>query len=75
MKKELVAVKPNNTWDIFLDIRLSEGKNLTSTAETISIIKANYQQLQSAEFVVEGIDMYALIDNMTTINPGEECKI
>lgn len=74
MKRELVAVKPGNTWDIILDVSLSEGKNLT-TEETIAVLKANYAEIANAEFIVEGIDMFAIVDSMTTINPGEGCKI
>ena len=74
MKRELVAVKPGNTWDIILDVSLSEGKSLT-TEETIAVLKATYAEIANAEFIVEGIDMFAIVDSMTTINPGEGCKI
>ena len=75
MKRELVAVKPDNTWDIILNVALSEGKNLVSEEETIDIIKTNYSMLANANFIIEGIDMYAEVNSLTTINPGEECKI
>lgn len=75
MKRELVAVKPSNTWDIILDVTLSEGKNLTTVEETVAVLKANYTEIANAEFVVEGIDMFAIVDSMTTINPGDGCKI
>lgn len=75
MKRELVAVKPGNTWDIILDISLSEGKNLTTEEETIAVLKANYSDIENAEFVIEDNEMFAIVDSMTTINPGDECKI
>jgi hypothetical protein len=74
MKRELVAVKPNETWDIILDISLSEGKNLTAE-QAINIIRSNYSETSNAEFVIDGIDMFVLLDNMTTVNPGNGCKI
>jgi hypothetical protein len=74
MKRELVAVKPNEAWDIILDISLSEGKNLTAE-QAINIIRNNYSETLNAEFVIDGNDMFVLLDNMTTVNPGDACKI
>lgn len=75
MMKELVAVKPNETWDIILDVTLSEGKNLRDETEVIRILKENYPDLSNLNFVVEGVDMFALSANMKAVNPGDECKI
>jgi len=74
VKRELVAIKLNETWDIILDIRLSEGKNLTAE-QTIDIIRENFSETLNAEFVIDGIEMFVLLDNMTTVNPGDACKI
>ena len=75
MIKELVAVKPSGTWDIILDVSLSEGKNLTEENDVIDIIKQNYSELANVNFVVEGIDMFVEVNSMTTVNPGDACKI
>lgn len=74
MKKELVAVKNREHWDIILDISLSEGKKLTAE-EAISVLKINYDEIANVEFIIEDIEIFAMIDSMTTVNPGNECKI
>jgi hypothetical protein len=74
MNKELIAVKNREHWDIILDVSLSEGKEL-KTEEVINIVKDKYGFPPDTSFVVEGIELFALIDNMETVNPGNECKV
>ena len=74
MKKELVAVKNRNYWDIIFDVSLSEGKNLSSDIDTINIIKNNYVELINANFIVEGIEIFVIVDNLSTVNLGNGCK-
>lgn len=75
MKKELVAVKNREYWDIIFDVSLSEGKNLSSDIDTIDIIKNNYVELTNANFIVKGIEIFAIVDNLSTVNPGNGCKV
>jgi hypothetical protein len=74
MNKELIAVKNREHWDIILDVSLSEGKEL-KTEEVINIVKDKYDFPLDTSFVTEGIELFALIDNMETVNPGNECKV
>jgi len=75
MERELVAVKNRECWDIILDISLSEGRNLVSDSNTINIIKNNYSELSNAEFIVEGTEMFAFVEHLSTVNPGDICKV
>lgn len=74
MSKELIAVKNREHWDIILDISLSEGKEL-DTGEVIALVKDKYRFSPDTSFVIEGIEIFAFIDNMETVNPGNQCKI
>jgi len=75
MKKELVAVKINQAWDIIFNISLSEGKNLETSESVINVIKTNYEELSNCEFIIDTNEIFVLTETMRQINPGTACKI
>ena len=75
MKKELVSVKDiNGYWSNILCISCSEGKQISTFEEMVNNIKECQIELVNCEFVQEDGEIYALVDEMTQINPGENCK-
>jgi hypothetical protein len=76
MKKELVLVKDlYNYWSCALCVSCTEGKHITDAETAIELIRNEYNDLVSAEFIQEDNEIFALISAETpTINPGERCK-
>lgn len=75
MYKELVLVKDiNNFWSCALCHTCTHDKNITGIEEALDIIRSTYPALSNAEFVVEGNDVFAIIDTpLTPINVQEGC--
>ena len=48
---------------------------MVSDSNTINIIKNNYSELSNAEFIVEGTEMFAFVEHLSTVNPGDICKV
>jgi hypothetical protein len=76
MKKELVLVKDlHNHWSCVLCVTCTEGKNITDASEAIELMRNEYNDLASAEFIQEGDCIFAMVSlEFGTINPGERCK-
>jgi hypothetical protein len=76
MKKELVLVKNlQGYWSCALCITCTEGKNITEADVAIELIRNEYSDLKNAEFIEEGIEIFAiLLNDMLMINPGKRCK-
>lgn len=76
MKKELVLVRDlQGFWSCALCVVCTEGKKITESSIAIDLIKNEYPELMSAEFIEEGIEIFALVtDKLKTINTGEHCK-
>lgn len=76
MKKELVLVKDlNNYWCCALCVTCTEGKNIIDSKEAISLIKTEYSFLENANFIQEGNDIFAIInESVPTINSEKLCK-
>lgn len=76
MKKELVLVKDlNNYWCCALCVTCTEGKNIIDVQEAIDLIKNEYSFLLNADFVQEGNDVFALVnESFSTINADNLCK-
>ena len=76
MRKELVLIRDlHNYWSCALCVTCTEGKRITDAAEAIELIRREYSDLKTAEFVQEDNDIFALIsEDIPTINPGQRCK-
>lgn len=75
MKKELVAVKNRYYWDIILDIALSENKNLIEASSVIEILNVNIFTSNPVSYEITDIEIFAICDDLNTVNPGNACKI
>lgn len=75
IKKELVGVKDiNGYWSNILCISCSEGHDITDFDTMIKLIKECQEPLAECEFILEGEEIYVLVDELTQVNPGEFCK-
>lgn len=76
MKKELVLVRDlHGFWSCALCVSCTEGKKIIESSVAIDLIKNEYPDLTLAEFIEEGIEIFALVnDSLKTINLGERCK-
>lgn len=76
MKKELVLIKDlNNYWSCVLCVACTEGKHIVDTEQAIQLMRNEYSDLASAEFIQEDDCIFAIVSNeFGTINPGDQCK-
>ena len=75
MRKELVSVKDlQGYWSNILCVSCSEGKQISTFEDMVNNIKECQVELANCEFVEENEEIYALVDEMVQINPGENCK-
>ena len=75
MRKELVSVIDlHGYWSNILCVSCSEGKQISSSDDMIENIRECQPELAHFDFIVEGEEIYAMVDEVTQINPGDKCK-
>lgn len=75
MKKELVSVKDlDGFWTNILCVSCSIGKQISTFDDIVSNIKECQPQLEYGEYVLEGEEVYVIVDDMIQVNPGDKCK-